>query len=173
RRQQLTSLRNVFKTKAPAMDNVERWISHSPMSATGRHAAAVAELPDDIGVLIPVVQGLLIHSDWLGAYGVDESSFDRISRETLPVAERLALILERDPRAIASRRPPAQRSVGTCRDFALLLCGFLRSKGIAARLRCGFANYLRDGWEDHWVCEYRDRRSKSWRLGDAQIDEVL
>ncbi len=55
------------------MENIERWISHSAMSDTGRHAAAVAELPirrwrpqsDSCRVVI-------IHTDWLKAYGVDE-----------------------------------------------------------------------------------------------------
>jgi hypothetical protein len=155
------------------MEDVERWISHSAMSDTGRHADVVAKLPPDISALNGVVQGLIIHSDWLGAYGVHESQFDRVSRDTLPVAERLGLVMERDPRALSEQRPPALRSVGTCRDFALMLCGFLRSKGISARLRCGFANYLADGWEDHWVCEYWDIQTQSWRLSDAQLDKVL
>ena len=155
------------------MDNVERWISHSRMSDTGRHDAAVAGLPQSISALNGVVQGLIIHTDWLGAYGIDESRFARVSRETLPVAERLGLIQGADDRALLARRPPARRTVGTCRDFALMLCGFLRDKGVAARLRCGFADYFRDGWEDHWVCEYWDRETRSWRLSDAQIDEVL
>lgn len=155
------------------MENFERWISQSAMSDLGRHGAAVAELPTNVGALNGVVQGVLIHTDWLGAYGVDESRFDRVSRTTLPVAERLSLVLERDARALRIGCPPAQRTVGTCRDFALLLCAFLRSKGIAARLRCGFADYLGDGWEDHWVCEYWDRETQSWRLSDAQMDDVL
>jgi Transglutaminase-like superfamily len=167
-------LRYLENNRQPPMENPERWILHSVMSDTGRHGAAVAELPDGIGALNRVVQGVLIHSDWLGAYGVDESQFHLASRETLPVAERLALVLARDARALSERRPPARRSVGTCRDFALMLCAFLRNQGIPARVRCGFAFYLvDDGWEDHWVCEYWDRRTQCWRLSDAQMDEVL
>jgi Transglutaminase-like superfamily len=133
------------------MESIERWTSQSAMSDIGRHGAAVAELPSGAGALSAVVQGVVIHTDWLSAYGVDESQFDRVSRETLPVAERLSLVLGRDAPALRIGRSPAQRTVGTCRDFALMLCAFLRSKGIAARLRCGFADYLGDGWEDHWV----------------------
>lgn len=155
------------------MENVERWINQSPMSDTGPHGAAVAELPEGISDLTRVVQGLIIHTDWLGAYGVDVSQFAGQSRETLPVAERLVLALKREPRALGISRSPELRTLGTCRDFALTLCAFLRSKGIAARVRCGFAEYLGDGWEDHWVCEYFDRESQSWRLSDAQLDEVL
>jgi hypothetical protein len=156
------------------MENLERWVRHSAMSDTTRYGAAVTALPSGIGALNGVVQGVIIHSDWLGAYGVAESDFARVSRETLPVVERLAHVLDGDARALTERRPPAQRSVGTCRDFALMLCAFLRSQAIPARLRCGFAGYLiDDGWEDHWVCEYWDRRTQCWRLSDAQMDEVL
>ena len=49
------------------------------------------------------------NSDWLSAYGVDHSRFDRVSRETLPVAERLALVLDNDARPLIVRRPPRQR----------------------------------------------------------------
>jgi hypothetical protein len=42
-----------------------------------------------------------------------------------------------------------------------MLRAILRSKAIAARLRCGFADYLTDGWEDHWVCQYWDRGTKA------------
>jgi Transglutaminase-like superfamily len=155
------------------MENVERWIGHSAMSDPGRYRSAVAELPAGVGHLNRVVQGVIIHTDWLDAYGVDASAFERVSRDTLPVAERLALVLDGDGRALVASRAPAQRSVGTCRDFALMLCAFLRCKGTAARVRCGFADYFNDGWEDHWVCEYWDRDSRCWRLGDAQLDRLL
>jgi hypothetical protein len=48
-----------------------------------------------------------------------------------------------------------------------------RSKGVPARLRCGFATYFGSGWEDHWVCEYWDKQVQTWRLSDPQIDRVL
>jgi hypothetical protein len=144
------------------MENVERWVHHSAMSDTGRHGAAVAEMPVGIGALNAVVQGIIIHTDWLGAYRVNQSDFASVSRDTLPVADRLALVLKGDASPLTVGRPPARRTVGTCRDFALVLCGLLRSKGIAARLRCGFAKYFGDGWEDHWVCEYWDRNTRRW-----------
>jgi transglutaminase-like putative cysteine protease len=159
--------------KISSMANVERWISHSAMSDTGGHDAAVAAMPVGIGALNAAVQGIIIHTEWLGAYGVDESDFASVSRDTLPVADRLALVLKGDASPLTVGRPPARRTVGTCRDFALVLCGLLRSKGISARLRCGFANYFHDGWEDHWVCEYWDRDTRRWHLSDAQLDDVL
>jgi hypothetical protein len=148
------------------MTGVERWIEHSPMSDPSDFASTLARLPSDIDAINRTIQGLLIHTDWLTAYGVDEKSFGAVSRQTLPVATRLAAILKRDARPLDIPRLPDQRAVGTCRDFALLLCSILRSKGIPARVRCGFAGYFHSDWEDHWVCEYWDRSAGIWRLSD-------
>jgi hypothetical protein len=54
-----------------------------------------------------------------------------------------------------------------------MLCSFLRSKGIPSRVRCGFAAYFSNPWEDHWVCEYWDEQAQRWRLSDPQIDGLL
>jgi Transglutaminase-like superfamily len=152
---------------------VDRWIDHSRMSNPANHAARVAELPSDAGALNLIVQGLLIHPDWLSAYDVDSDELRANSRTTLPIADRLAVILDTDARPLHAPRSPRQRSAGTCRDFALMLTSFLRGKRVPARLRCGFASYLGDGWEDHWVCEFWHEPAQAWRLSDPQIDEVM
>jgi hypothetical protein len=155
------------------MESVERWIGHSRMTDPGEHAAAVADLPPEVAALNNIIQGVLIHSAWLSAYGIDEVRLDPAARTTLPVAKRLEQIFTSGACALDVKRSPARRPVGTCRDFALLLCSFLRSKGVPSRLRCGFAAHFDDSWEDHWLCEYWDRRTHGWRLSDPQIDEVL
>ena len=38
--------------------------------------------------------------------------------------------------------PADKRAVGVCRHFSLMLCSVLRSKGLPARIRCGFAPYF-------------------------------
>jgi hypothetical protein len=143
------------------------------MSDPGVHASLIADLPSGVGALINVVQGLLIHSDWLRAYSVDNGRFRAMSRQTLPIADRLGQILEYSALPLRVSRPPCDRSVGTCRDYSLMLCSLLRSHGVPARLRCGFASYLGEKWEDHWVCEYWDGAAATWRLGDAQLDGIL
>ncbi|MBR0668992.1 transglutaminase [Roseomonas hellenica] len=155
------------------MEDAERWIAQSPMSDPGRHADAIAALPVGIGPLNGIIQGVLLHADWVREYGLDATQFDASARRTLPVAERLEDVLRRDPQPLQAWRPAERRSAGTCRDFALLLCGFLRCKGVPARVRCGFAAYFAGEWEDHWVCEYWDAKAGTWRLSDAQIDGML
>jgi hypothetical protein len=71
------------------MLNLERWTDHSLMSDPVGYAAAIADLPSDIGILNGIVQGVLVHSDWLTAYGLDDACYRTVSRATLPVAERL------------------------------------------------------------------------------------
>lgn len=147
------------------------WLAHTPMTDPAGLAALVEGLPGGITALNQVVQGLIVHCAWLEQYG-KASAFGINSRTTLPIKDRLAALVERDGRELKSRMP-TQREVGTCRDFALMMCAFLRVKGTAARLRCGFASYFGGGWEDHWVCEYWNRRDARWCLSDAQLDEVI
>lgn len=155
------------------MDAVGKWIGHSPMSDPAEHVAVIGDLPSDIGALNSIIQGVLVHSDWLADYGLDDGLLHAASRTTLPVADRLSDIFERDAQNLRVARPPGRRAIGTCRDFALLLCSFLRSKGVPARLRCGFAAYFGDDWEDHWVCEYWGPKARLRRLSDPQIDGLL
>jgi Transglutaminase-like superfamily len=155
------------------MIGVDRWTGHSRMSDPAKHADCVAALPSGVSALNRVVQGLLIHSDWLSAYDVDERQLRANSRKTLPVADRLVDILEDDRRPLHVPRLPPRRSAGTCRDFSLMACSFLRVKGVPSRIRCGFASYFGESWEDHWVCEFWDGTAQMWRLSDPQIDEVM
>jgi hypothetical protein len=153
--------------------SASRWLAHTPMTDPNGLVALVARLPGKIAVLNRVVRGLVVHCEWLEQYGVDRSAFGTISRTTLPIKQRLAALIERDGRELDESRLPKQRQIGTCRDFALMMCAFLRTKGTPARLRSGFASYFGEGWEDHWVCEYWNSREARWCLTDAQLDDVI
>jgi hypothetical protein len=154
------------------MESSSRWRSHSRMSDPGNGALRFDGLPaGDVGALCRIVQGVLIHSDWISAYGALEAEFRTVSRETLPLDARLRQIGDADARPLAMARAIDKRAVGTCRDYALMLCGMLRQQGVPARVRCGFAAYFRRDWEDHWICEYwQDSR---WKRADAQLDGVI
>lgn len=141
------------------------------MSAPGNGPLTFDGLPADVGALCRIVQGVLLHSDWIAAYGVDATQFRTVSRETLPLADRLRQIRDLDDAALPVERRAERRAVGTCRDYALMLCGMLRQQGVPARVRCGFAAYFRREWEDHWICEYW--REGRWHRADAQLDTVI
>lgn len=141
------------------------------MSELKSFHAIVSKFPADVKFLISMIQGILIHSDWLSEYGVETK--EAPLRTTLPTAEKLRQVLALDMSALQRPRPPAKRAHATCRDFALMLCSLLRSKSIPARVRCGFAAYFGNAWEDHWVCEYLKPGTDRWELADAQIDEFF
>lgn len=141
-------------------------------------AASLDALPADLAGLCGVIQGVLIH-DHFGAhlYGSPPEDFARRPRDTLPVSDRLESLLAASAALLSSMRAPFEREVGTCRDFALLLCAILRQRGVPARVRCGFAGYFAAGspeyhWEDHWLCEYWKAEEERWVLVDAQLDEA-
>jgi hypothetical protein len=144
---------------------------HDAMSDPDARATAFDGLPDDAAGLCAVVQGVLLHDHGGGfLYGEPPAWFAEASRQTRPVEERLGLILDRAPAPLSVAREPFARSVGTCRDYALMLCALLRHRGVPARVRCGFADYFGDGREDHWVCEHWIAGEGRWALADAQLD---
>ncbi len=155
------------------MSPLDFYARPSFMTTPGLYADLFAELPQDIPALCGVVQGLLIHQYWAGAYGYT------IPEERVPeyrirdVAAKLDRIVELDSRALFEPRPPDRRLVGNCRDFSLLLVAMLRHKRIPARVRCGFAAYFALRWyEDHLVSEVWCANEQRWVLVDAQLDDV-
>lgn len=143
------------------------------MTSPGKYAPAFDALPNDVRSLLAVVRGLFVHSDFLHIYGLAESDFSFHSRETLPLEKRLDQIFQKSDQALVCARPFDGRVVGTCRDYAVMICGMLRHKSLAARVRCGFAQYFVPGrYEDHWVCEYWRAGENRWARVDAQLDEV-
>ena len=138
--------------------------THGALTEPGRFASTLAASTDLAG-LCAFIQGVVIHSDWASAYGVTAD----LSRETLPVARRMAMA----ERAGGRDLPPERRTPGTCRDFALMTCSALRERGVPARVRCGFATYFPSNpFEDHWVCEHWRADENRWVLTDAQLDPL-
>jgi len=86
------------------MENAERWTKHNLMSDPAGHIYLVAELPSDISALDRTVRGLLVYSDWLAAYGLDNADYRTVSRNTLPVADRLDAMLANYPRDLRAAR---------------------------------------------------------------------
>jgi Transglutaminase-like superfamily len=87
------------------------------------------------------VHGLVIQPGDAKTLSVAAERFDE--NQIRPAARVVEVLLALDPAAPLSEiREPGQRVVGTCRHFALLACALLRFRGIAARVRCGFATYF-------------------------------
>ncbi|MFF2555506.1 transglutaminase domain-containing protein [Nocardia sp. NPDC058058] len=96
---------------------------------------------------------------------------ERFGENQIRQANRLiAALLELDPAPFDLARDPSRRVIGTCRHFAVLSCALLRYRGIASRVRCGFATYFQPGQGvDHWVTEYRDDTHDRWVRINSEI----
>jgi hypothetical protein len=142
------------------------------LSDAGIWALQFTALRDDVGELARVLQGLLIHEHMPDVYGITLSDRQRGEPHLRGAAGILERIAVHDPRPLSHARPAAERYAGCCRHYALLLVAMLRSKGIAARARCGFGAYFTKGrFVDHWVTEVFDEAQQRWILVDAQIDD--
>ena len=150
----------------------EYYVSQSPFSNPGQFASLYDELPDDIDSLCRAIRGVYVH------YMDGRFSQQRKQEVDLRyISAILEQILKHDNRLLSERRPKAKRVVGCCRDAALLLCSMLRHKGIAARIRVGFATYIRAVGEnfnaDHVITEYWDKSAQEWKLVDPEQGEAL
>jgi hypothetical protein len=149
----------------------ESFLRSGVMTSPGKYAELFDGLPADVSALVRVVQGLMIHEFWVGAYGVTLTDAERETVNLRRVEDLLGAIASRDGRPLDVARAPGGRIATNCRGFTVLAVALLRAKGVPARSRCGFGAYFADGWfEDHWVAEFWD--GTRWRLVDAQIDEV-
>jgi excinuclease ABC subunit A len=149
------------------------YTSHSPLSTPGAFVGYYTDLPSDPRRLAEVVQGLLIHKLVIDHYHVQISAVQRAEQHLRTIQQRLARLIDLDPTPLTQPRPLQDRQVAICRDFALLFVSFLRSRGIPARMRVGFAEYLFPDSPfkaDHWIAEYWD--GERWILADPQIDDV-
>lgn len=153
--------------------SLDYYATHGPITDPQGHAALLAALPSELPELCRAIQGLVLHRAWAPQYGVElppERLGDAQAR-TLPAI--LDRVLELDDRPLSRARPLLERFMGTCRDFALVLCAVLRSRGVPARARCGFGTYFTPGkYEDHWVVEHWSAREERWVWTDPQLDEL-
>lgn len=161
---------DIERTMEKQVSPQEYYSTQSQVTSPGEYTSLLSELPDSIGDLCQVVHGLIIHkNNTEDLYGFKLPKDRILESNTRYIEKILGRIIELDDSSLVEVRPPKKRFVGTCRDFALLLCSFLRQKSVPARLRGGFAAYFFPGYFwDHWVCEYWDEGKKQWILVDPE-----
>jgi hypothetical protein len=154
---------------------------HTENSNPGVFGALYDALPDDIPALCRIVHNCVIHMFWIreATYGITLAQLKSAGRHLCEefgystIEERLRNVIALKDSPLAEPRPAGLRSVGCCRDFALLLVSILRHKGIPARVRTGVALYLDPSHpEDHYVSEFWNAAEHRWQMADPQIDDV-
>lgn len=149
-----------------------------PHDLSARLARLAARAGREPAGLAEAVRSVMVHVFWREAYGVPGDA-RRAAREVnlrdlrskLARLGELEASLGRSPDDL-SPLPPASRLISNCRDHSLLYTALLRTAGIPARARCGFARYFERGrWIDHWVVEWWS--GKRWIVTDAQLDALM
>lgn len=136
---------------------------HSPYSDPRHHETLVRAVEADVASIARAVTNVIGH---YRAEDLDPSTAGEIHLRT--VAEILDADQSRHRSPLAEPRPPRERVQGCCRDHSLLAVSILRSHGVPARTRVGFASYfLPHWWSDHVVAEvWEDGR---WRRFDPEF----
>jgi hypothetical protein len=141
----------------------------------GKYVELFDALPDDIPSLVDIVQGLLIppYSFILALHKGTPSEIDNVGFGIRSIEATVERILSIHNASLIEARPPQKRLGVNCRNFAALLVSILRHKGIAARVRVGFAGYLGGAINyEHRITEYWDVALERWVLVDAWIDDL-
>lgn len=153
-------------------------------SNPGCLASLFDPLPKEIGPLCKILHHSILHMFWIGeaTYGITLQALTSAGRDPCgefsfqTVEERLQNLHKLDARPLTAPRRAEARTVGCCRDFALMLTSILRHKGIPARVRTGVSRYFKaaEGYllEDHYITEFWNEQDARWQLVDPQIDDV-
>lgn len=91
--------------------------------------------------------------------------------DNLPTtAAMLAEFFRRDQRGLTMDRKVEDKLVLTCRHVATFMASVLKTKGIPARVRSGFAAYFEGfgnfAW-DHWIIQYWKKSENRWVTVDV------
>jgi hypothetical protein len=168
----------------PSEEDLAFWRRQSAISSPGTYAPLFDDLPNDLGELCRVIQGLIIHQFWIieeNDYGITAADLKAAGRRPndeinlRSVEEMLAFILQLEDQPLTVARPVDRRVVGNCRHYALMLVSMLRQRGVPARVRSGVGRYFWPGGEtleDHFITEFWNQTDGRWQRVDPQIDDV-
>ncbi|MBL6982834.1 MAG: excinuclease ABC subunit UvrA [Anaerolineales bacterium] len=155
-------------------ENLSFYQTHSPMTDPGEFIYLYDDLPDDLGALFKVINGVLIHK-YTADDEFQQSSEQRREKYLRTMRQRLSRIADLDPASLTIPREMQERQIAFCRDYAVFMTSILRHKGHPARLRVGFQEYFEftpPFKGDHWVTEFWDSSANRWRLVDADVGGV-
>lgn len=148
----------------------------------GLYKNFMKNLPDDINELCILQRKQIIHPVVFDIPNIRKQSncfwgdmtkvpITRLDYEDdlFPTAISMISELLRKDKTYSLNRKAENKIHVTCRGEAILLAATLKAKGYSARVRSGFAPYIKyDGASyDHWITEYYDEIKQRWVLVDA------
>lgn len=159
----------------------EHYLAFSTFTNPGLYKDLLSALPDDVREIGLLVRQNFVHRTTL-AWGNTKTNSDLRfgDMNEMPwwrqpeddnlatAAAMLAELYRRDDRGLTNDRAVADKLVLTCRYVAILMASTLKSKGIPARVRSGFAPYLINNKSiDHWITQYWSEAKGRWVTIDA------
>ncbi len=142
----------------------------------GEFAYLYAGLPESLEDLCKLSKKQLIHPAEVEKYAaVLPEGRTREDADFYSVNDMLAELVRRNPQGLTRERAPAERLVLSCRFHAMLLASMMKSRGIPARVRVGFAGYLapESGKHyDHWITEIWNERESRWMFVDPDVQRI-
>ncbi|ATL68132.1 transglutaminase domain-containing protein [Nocardia terpenica] len=142
-------------------------------SLDGVDPAVLQSVPHEVIEICRLAQGLVVEPRDVQDLGLPPERFQE--NQIRPANRLVEALLALKPAPLDIAREPSQRVIGTCRHFAVMSCALLRHRGIASRVRCGFATYFQPGQGvDHWITEYWNDSEKRWvRIDSESIDQPI
>ena len=160
------------------MDTLNYYTEQTSFTAPGKHATSLyPNLPTSLEELCELIKCQLIHPSAVTKFG-EELPFGRRSEDGVysTASEILGGLLRRNPAGFIPERTPAERLILSCRHHAILLTSILRYRGVPARVRVGFCQYVATPdsgqWEDHWITEVWNEVESHWMLVDADLRRI-
>ncbi|GAA1729011.1 hypothetical protein GCM10009809_25710 [Isoptericola hypogeus] len=134
---------------APTLDDYAR---HSVFSDPGPHAALLAAVPPEPAHVAAAACATVVHYRAGDPALTDDQRTD-VDRRWLALTLDAAVARQAGP--LDAPRSVDRQVAGCCRDHTLFAVGVLRSHGIPARSRIGFAGYFEPPFfHDHVVVEH-------------------
>lgn len=157
----------------------QHYLARSMFTDPGRYKDTLTRLPDDVREIGSIVRSSFIHRTILtqGNTGANaDLRFGDMTRMPLwrqpeddnlmTAVAMLAELHRRDERGLVADRKTEDKLVLTCRYDSILMASILKSKGVPARVRSGFAPYfsfVSNGRSaDHWINQYWSDIEQRW-----------
>jgi hypothetical protein len=159
------------------MSLLEHYRAFSPFTYPGLYQERlVSDLPADIReigrlVRLQFIHTMILETERAGhsvnpAYGdVSKVPWYRQGEDDYfpTVVAMLAELYHRDSRGLVVDRTVENKLILTCRFVALLMAAILKTRGIPARVRAGYAPYIHpERIEDHWINQYWQESEQRW-----------
>lgn len=154
-------------------DIMTYYTEHGRMTQVDELKNMITDIPRDIGGIVKIVQGILVHQAWASKYGVEITEERKAETYIRSFEEKLRFLNDYGYEHINDIIDHKNKMFAICRDFAVVATALCRDVNIPARARCGFATYFSEGlYIDHWLMEYWHEDEKRWVMVDPQIDDV-